>query len=504
MAGGMQRHTDRRATRSGRRRNRYVPCLESSLESRELLSTIPAGTVVNEPIRATAYSQIQHLTRSGIINVRVHNFKRVAAKGGGLAHPDRGDFPKLVAAEDSSPTFITQIRQNLKIIERNATASKDQSIKQLLQAIKKVPITITETDAVKGDSTAATPPGQPVMIHWNPTDTSPYLDGASNIPAAALLHELTHGVRLYRGFEPQQGVYETVPVWAENWLIWRLKGQQRQVYDYAGTPLSLPADQVQWPQADKLKWNRITPALSPPGTSQTPSSGDSYYITWILGPLLSDYSDVYAGVAFRPSNIAEFSASDKNGLVSNPGDFTAIVLWGDGTRSQGQVVNYEEGGYVYPTEFVVLGSHAYAKAGDYDIQVQIVQASGYSENNAIVNSAIVDDWASINWLKAPAIPNSRIGVGFIDAVIGVFLGSWDDQPDFNPDDFQAQVAWGDGTFSNAEIEPADGVGDPPSEFMILASHTYQQAGDWQIQTQISDAASFTEGDTTTTSAYVLS
>ena len=118
-------------------------------------------------------------------------------------------------------------------------------------------------------------------------------------------------------------------------------------------------------------------------------SGDSYYIIWVLGPLLSDYDNIYAGVAFPPFNIAEFSASDQNGPVSNPGDFTAIILWGDGTTSQGQVVNYEEGGYVYPTEFVVLGSHVYAQPGEFNIQVQIVQASGYSENNAIVNNAIV-------------------------------------------------------------------------------------------------------------------
>ena len=182
---------------------------------------------------------------------------------------------------------------------------------------------------------------------------------------------------------------------------------------------------------------RWVPVLTPPKKSQNPPPGDSYYITWILGPLLSDNSDAYVDVAFPTSNIAEFSASDKNGPVTNPGDFTAIIVWGDGTTSQGQVVNYEEGGYVYPTEFVVMGSHAYTHAGDFDIQVQIVQASGYSENNAIVNNAIVDDWSSINWLKAPAIPNSRIGVGFTDAVVGVFLASWDDQPDPNPDDFQA-------------------------------------------------------------------
>jgi hypothetical protein len=253
-------------------------------------------------------------------------------------------------------------------------------------------------------------------------------------------------------------------------------------------------------KTNTVKWKIIT---TPPTKSQSPPPSGSYYITWILGPLLSDNSDAYANVAFPASNVAEFAASDKNGPVTNPGDFTAIILWGDGTSSQGQVVNYQEGGYVYPTEFVVLGSHAYAEAGNYNIQVQIVQASGYSENNAIVNEAAVDDWSSVSWQAAPSIPKSKPEVGFSDAVIGVFLASLDGQPDPNLDDFQASIDWGDGSTSIGEIERDDGAGDPSNEYLVSASHTYQQAGNYSIQTQITGGGDFTQDDTDDSSADVI-
>ena len=203
-----------------------------------------------------------------------------------------------------------------------------------------------------------------------------------------------------------------------------------------------------------------------------------------------------------PANVAEFSASNKNGPDSNPNDFTAIIDWGDGTTSVGQVVRYEEQGYVYPYDFVVMGSHAYAQAGDLPIHVQIVDAKWYSEQDAVVNDVGVSDWSSISWVQGPQVPESTAGVGFTDAVIAQFLASWDGQPDSEPGDFQPIITWGDGSTSTGEIEPAGGEGDPSNEYIVLASHTYQQAGAWPIQIQITDTTSYTQDDTTDTYANV--
>ncbi len=256
---------------------------------------------------------------------------------------------------------------------------------------------------------------------------------------------------------------------------------------------------------DGATWNvirrdgRFKIIITPATKSQTPPSKGPFNIFWILGPLLSD---AYVGVAFPPANVAEFSASNKNGPDSNPNDFTAIIDWGDGTTSVGQVVHYEEQGYVYPYDFVVMGSHAYAQAGDFPIHVQIVDAKWYSEQDAVVNDVGVSDWSSISWVQGPQVPESTAGVGFTDAVIAQFLASWDGQPDSEPGDFQPIITWGDGSTSTGEIEPAGGAGDPSNEYIVLASHTYQQAGAWPIQIQITDTTSYTQDDTTDTYANV--
>jgi hypothetical protein len=175
--------------------------------------------------------------------------------------PDRSFLPETTVARGAKSSFIKQLKRDLKEISRQAAADPGSPINNLLNELKSVPIVIhprpkTDTSNV----TASTQPGQPAQVYWSPTDTSPYSDGASKIPAATLLHELTHAWEMYHGYD--NGEVEAVR--AENWLIWRLGGTQRTSYD--GTPL--PADQVIWPGA-------ANPPAPPSGTdsSGTDSSG---------------------------------------------------------------------------------------------------------------------------------------------------------------------------------------------------------------------------------------
>jgi hypothetical protein len=217
----------------------------------------------------TALHRADDLKSVGPLEIVAHRIIVAARDSAGEVHPDRSFVPKLVAAigPDQQPEqfkqFVGELRNSLGVIERTARQSNDNQINILINAIKKVPITVYYTNVVHGNVTDNTAVHEPATIYWNPTDTVPYKDGASNIPAAALLHELTHAARFYYGYEVRQGFDEIVAVWAENWLIWREGGTQRTIYYDGDTPYPLPPDQVLWPQAADLSWKRTAPPLQP-------------------------------------------------------------------------------------------------------------------------------------------------------------------------------------------------------------------------------------------------
>jgi extracellular elastinolytic metalloproteinase len=65
--------------------------------------------------------------------------------------------------------------------------------------------------------------------------------------------------------------------------------------------------------------------------------------------------------------VASFVDADP---TPNIGDFSAIIAWGDGTRSNGTIRANGRGG------FDVLGSHAYPRSGDFPIGVTITSSGG--------------------------------------------------------------------------------------------------------------------------------
>jgi len=98
--------------------------------------------------------------------------------------------------------------------------------------------------------------GQPVQIFWSPTESGSYDDGASKLPCATLLHELTHAWQNYNGEYSNEDLlaFEHEPVRAENWVIWRLLGDRgKQRTTYGDPPMPLPPPPVVWPQA---RWPR--------------------------------------------------------------------------------------------------------------------------------------------------------------------------------------------------------------------------------------------------------
>jgi hypothetical protein len=112
-------------------------------------------------------------------------------------------------------------------------------------------------------------------------------------------------------------------------------------------------------------------------------------ITWVLGPVVADLHPLTPGQQLPPqTEVARFLADTNGAPDTTPSDFQAVIHWGDGTSSPGVVAPFVQGGYTYP-DLLVEGSHSYARAGSYNITVDLTPADSYSENNAVVNTALV-------------------------------------------------------------------------------------------------------------------
>lgn len=162
-------------------------------------------------------------------------------------------------------------------------------------------------------------------------------------------------------------------------------------------------------------------------------------------------------------------------------DFTAIIDWGDGYTQTAtstpptQVVAMGGG------QFEVLGTNAYAEAGQYPITITILDKGGSTATaSASVNVTEVPITAG-----APVSFTAQEGIGF-EGVVGTFT-------DANllsvPKDFFASINWGDGSSSNAQITQPDG---PGTKFVVSAvgDHLYaeeSQAGQpYQISISVYD------------------
>ncbi len=96
------------------------------------------------------------------------------------------------------------------------------------------------------------------------------------------------------------------------------------------------------------------------------------------------------GVSLTESRKVAFSAviatfTDAN-LLSDASDFTAVICWGDGSSSNGTVIQNA------PGSFYVLGGHTYMQVGTFTITVQIFDvglASATAESIVTVLNGIL-------------------------------------------------------------------------------------------------------------------
>ncbi len=160
----------------------------------------------------------------------------------------------------------------------------------------------------------------------------------------------------------------------------------------------------------------------------------------------------------KPSMVALFNDNNPQGRT---GDYTAKIKWGDGTTTDGTIASRAGGG------FEVMGTHAYAKAGDYGISVLIQDNAGQQlqvSSKSTVNDAPLTGFGTLLTLT------EKVASGQLK--LGTFF---DANPNGKIGEFTTTINWGDGT-----LEPGIIRVNPKGGYDVLGSHTYDQQGTYSV------------------------
>jgi hypothetical protein len=164
--------------------------------------------------------------------------------------------------------------------------------------------------------------------------------------------------------------------------------------------------------------------------------------------------------------VATFTDADP---AAAAGDYTASVVWGDGTPADtSATVTANPGG-----GFRVTGKHAYAGVGSYAVTVLIRDQGGSSVS--VVGIAHITDLPLRATGTAVTVPR---GV----AAANVRLATFTDTAGLGPvGNYTATINWGDGTpAGSGVISVSGGTG------VVLGSHTFATPGRFAIQVTVRD------------------
>jgi hypothetical protein len=176
------------------------------------------------------------------------------------------------------------------------------------------------------------------------------------------------------------------------------------------------------------------------------------------------------GAPFTATKVATFTDADPGGTAS---DYTATIIWGDGTSSTGTVTG--------SGPFSVSGDHTYAEEGPYTTTVKIVDA-GTSTVSATTGVTVAD--ATLHATGRAFSTTNPV----TNKVLSTFT---DDDPtntaadaNQNPADYTATIDSGDGSPVTTGTVAPNGTG-----FNIVASHAYPPDGPaftYNVKTHVCD------------------
>jgi hypothetical protein len=158
-------------------------------------------------------------------------------------------------------------------------------------------------------------------------------------------------------------------------------------------------------------------------------------------------------------------------------DFTASIVWGDGTTSAGVIAKAGLG-------FNVSGTHLYSEEGTYTVTTNVLDKGG-AKGSANTNSLVRDAGISAQ----PQAVSAVEGTSFT----GVVATFQDANSSPTASDFTASITWGDGQTSPGIVLSAG------SGFQVIAQHTYAETGSYSVGVTINDTGGAKTGTTTSAS-----
>ncbi len=183
-----------------------------------------------------------------------------------------------------------------------------------------------------------------------------------------------------------------------------------------------------------------------------------------------------AGVDITAVEGQSFSGDVVGGLVCSLS--SATISWGDGTSSAG--ASDGAGG--------IQGTHTYAEEGSYSGSVSftyVVSRICPADTQTATFQATVQD-ATLTGA------GQGISGSAGQSLTAVVAHITDANPAASASDFSAQIAWGDGLSSPGSVTPAAGGG-----FDVTGTHTYATAGNYPVNTSITDAGGASTNATST-------
>lgn len=167
------------------------------------------------------------------------------------------------------------------------------------------------------------------------------------------------------------------------------------------------------------------------------------------------------------------------------GNYSAMINWGDGTTTSGNVVPGSAGG------FIVSGTHGWTTAGVKHVTVQITDSDG-SKVKVIDLARVADAPVTASGTSITVGKNTSftdVVATFVDADPNAVAG-------VHPTE-SALINWGDGAISAGTITLDSSTG----VFSVTGKHTYLVAKTFTISTTVHDKGG--SHSTATSSAMVL-
>ncbi len=178
------------------------------------------------------------------------------------------------------------------------------------------------------------------------------------------------------------------------------------------------------------------------------------------------------GTSLSGIPIAIFGDNDAGGSTS---DFTATIVWGDGSSSAGTIT-------AEPNHtFEVTGAHTYAEEGSFPVTVLIQDAGGsYILANTTAN------------ITDPQFVASGTNIG---GLVGVSTGQLTlatvTDPDGAASDLTATINWGDGSSSVGVLSKTDST-----HLAVLGAHTYWSSQSFPVHITINGTGESAYADLT--------